>query len=270
MPTWTRVLEGFVLASGVAGAAYYARALSVSGALAAVAIGTLAVAAGWSWGALLIAYFVSSSTLSHFRAEDKRARAGDRTEKQGARDAAQVLANGVLFAGASIAYVITGSPLCQMIGAAALAASAADTWATEIGILAASPPRSMVTGRVVPPGTSGGFTWLGLAASGAGASFVASVAWLARWPATAILSALIGGVAGSVIDSVIGATLQARRRCVFCAADTERRVHDCGRTTELAGGVFWMDNDSVNALSTVGGALVGVAAAGAAAAGHLI
>jgi uncharacterized membrane protein len=101
----------------------------------------------------------------------------------------------------------------------------------------------------------------GFAASAVAAVFVALLVWLARWPASAILSALIGGIAGSIVDSLAGATLQSRRRCPACGTDTEQRVHRCGRTTDLVGGIRWMDNDVVNALSTVGGALVGATAA---------
>jgi len=259
-PTWA---WGFALASGVAAIAYALRALSASGALAAVIMGSLVMAAGWSWGILLIVYFVSASALSRWRAAEKRARSGDRVEKPGARDAAQVLANGGLFTAAAIGWIASpaGGPLWQAAGAAALSASAADTWATEIGVFSRALPRSILTGARVQPGTSGGVTGLGLLASLAAASFVAAVVWLARWPAPAILAAVIGGVAGSILDSVVGAALQVRRRCPACGADTERRVHGCGHPTAVTGGIAWITNDAVNALSTLLGAAVGVAAA---------
>ena len=37
---------------------------------------------------------------------------------------------------------------------------------------------------------------------------------------------------------------------------TERIVHDCGTTTELAGGVAWLDNDAVNLVSSVAGGVL--------------
>ena len=88
VPTW---LFGVLLASAIAAVAYRLRALSPSGAVAAVAAGALAVTAGWSWGVVLIAYFVSSSLLSRFRASRKERLTGGRLEKTGPRDVTQVL-----------------------------------------------------------------------------------------------------------------------------------------------------------------------------------
>jgi uncharacterized protein (TIGR00297 family) len=260
-PTWGSALGGLALATAVALAAFRLRALVAPGAVAAGIMGFVVIAAGWSWGILLVVYFVSASALSRWRAADKEARGGDRVEKTGGRDAVQVLANGGLFALAAIGYLVSSRPLWQAAGAAALSASAADTWATEIGVFSRTPPRSILTGRRVPAGTSGGVTALGLFASLGAAAFMAATVWLARWPGPAILSALIGGVAGSVIDSVLGDSWQVRRHCSVCAAETEQRVHRCGRPTAVTGGISWMTNDAVNAASTLLGALVGVAAA---------
>ncbi|MGH7635177.1 MAG: DUF92 domain-containing protein, partial [Gemmatimonadaceae bacterium] len=46
------------MAIAIALAAWRAGSLNRSGTLAAIVVGTLAIAAGWSWGALLIIYFV--------------------------------------------------------------------------------------------------------------------------------------------------------------------------------------------------------------------
>jgi uncharacterized membrane protein len=99
-------------------------------------------------------------------------------------------------------------------------------------------------------------TALGLWAAVAGALLIALIVWLIRWPAGAATAALAGGVAGALADSLLGALCQARRRCPRCGRDTERKVHSCGTTTELAGGISWLDNDGVNLLSGGVGALV--------------
>lgn len=257
-PTWA---IGVVLAGGIAVLARRLGALSTSGGVAAAVMGTLAMGAGWDWGLVLIAYFVAASALSRFRARDKARRTEGRIEKSGARDAAQVAANGGAFALAAMLFWLSPRPLWQAVGAAALAASSADTWATEIGTLARSAPRSILNGRLVPVGTSGGLTGLGLAAGLAGAGFVGVSVFVLGWPAAAVVAAILGGFFGCVLDSLLGATLQARRWCPACHADTERRVHHCGNATELRGGAAWLDNDGVNALSTLGGAVLGALAA---------
>ena len=251
-----RAVEGALVAAAIALAAWRAGSLSRSGALAAIVVGTAAIAAGWSWGALLIAYFLSSSLLTRVGATAKASRSGSIVEKGGARDAAQVLANGGVFAIAAAFQLLYPSEIWLTAGAGALAASAADTWGTELGMLAHAPPRMITTWRVVPTGTSGAVSIPGIAASAAAALFIATAAWLLHTTPINAFAALIGGFAGALLDSFGGALWQARRRCPQCKSATERLVHDCGTRTERAGGLGWLNNDGINAACTLAGALV--------------
>ena len=257
-----RALAGLLVAATVALAARRAHALSDGGTAAALLVGALAVAAGWGWGALLIAYFGASIALSRLRAAEKLERTGAVVAKGGARDAVQVVANGGVYALAALAAGLAadlGAPLAARTLAAAalgaLAASAADTWATEIGSLAKKPPRSIVTWRPVAPGTSGGVNATGMLAMVAGAAFVAAFA-RAVSIATPVLAVVLGGFLGAIADSLVGATLQDRRWCDTCQTSTERAVHGCGTATRHAGGLTAMDNDLVNLIATVAGAAI--------------
>jgi len=225
-------------------------------------VGTACVAAGWSWGGLLIAFFVASTLLSRAGAARKDRRVGGIVAKGGERDATQVLSNGGVFAGAALLSILAPEwPGWTAVGAGALAAATADTWATEVGTLAGGVPRSITSMRPVPPGTSGGVTPAGTLASLAGAGFIAALAWAAGWPREAVVGgAAVGGFAGSLADSLLGATLQSRRWCDHCGAATERTVHSCGTTTRAAGGLSWLDNDRVNLAATLVGAGVGAVA----------
>jgi uncharacterized protein (TIGR00297 family) len=255
-----RALAGLVVAGTVALAARRAHALSLGGAAAAVVVGVAAVAAGWEWGALLIAYFVASIALSRLRGAEKAQRTGDVVAKGGARDAFQVVANGGLFtvtalAGAALA---PGSAAEQTLTAAALgalAASTADTWATEIGSLASRPPRSILTWRPVAPGTSGGVNLLGMLAMVAGAAFIA-LGGRALSIEAPIIAVVIAGFLGAIADSVVGATLQDRRWCDTCQKSTERLIHGCGTPSRHAGGITLVDNDLVNLIATFAGAAI--------------
>jgi uncharacterized protein (TIGR00297 family) len=244
-----------VLSALVALAARRARTLATSGAIAAVVTGTIAFAAGSGWGALLISMFVSSSALSRLGERQKAERVGAVVEKGGERDADQVLANGGVYAVAALGSLIVPSPIWYSIGAGALAASAADTWATEVGTLAGGDPVSILSGRRVVPGTSGGISLVGTAAGVGGAVFIGAAAALAQWPVPFVAVA-VGGIAGALADSLLGATVQARRWCEQCAESTERRVHSCGAATRHAGGLAGFDNDAVNAVCSGVGALV--------------
>lgn len=252
---YVRLILGAIASAISALAAHRMRALSKTGAIAAFVVGTAAVVAGWSWAALLIAYFVAATALSKFREEEKAKRIGSIVDKGDERDATQVFANGGIFAIAAIAELITHSSAWYAIGVGALAASAADTWATEVGTLASGEPVSIISGRRVPAGTSGGITVPGSLAGVAGALFVAAGTALAQWPVTFTAVAL-GGIGGALSDSLLGATIQSRRWCDACEKPTERLVHDCGNRTRRVGGVGGLDNDAVNAVCSVVGALV--------------
>jgi uncharacterized protein (TIGR00297 family) len=255
-----RAACGAVIAAAIAVGAWRAGSLSRSGAGAAFFTGTIAIAAGWGWGALLIAYFVSSSLLSRVRAAYKAARSGAIVEKAGARDARQVLANGAVFALFALVQLVHPSALWLAAAAGALAASAADTWGTEIGMLSKSAPRMITTWRTVPTGTSGGVSAIGLAATVIGALFVAEGAWLVHRNVYLALAVSLGGLSGAFVDSMFGALWQSRRVCKQCSSATERLVHDCGARTERAGGLAWLDNDGVNFACTIVGALVSLGA----------
>ena len=85
-------LLGAILAALIALAAYRARALTVSGAVSAWAIGAVIFGVGgWGWGAALVAFFATSSGLSRWR---RRVKARMGFDKGGRRDAGQVWANG--------------------------------------------------------------------------------------------------------------------------------------------------------------------------------
>ena len=269
-----RLILGLVLSAGIGLVAYRRGSLSGSGAAGAMLIGTSVFGfGGWVWGGALVAFFVSSSWLSHRGAKRKLA-LSERFAKGSRRDFAQTLANGGLAALIALAagYVGHAAPLFPVLALAfygALAAATADTWATELGVLAKQSPRLISTGRLVPAGTSGGVTLVGLGAAIAGAAFIgltvfvlvqgASLftlgAWLLRdWVIVPV--AAISGLGGALFDSLLGATVQAVYVCTVCGTETEQTIHRCGRATRLLRGWRWLDNDWVNFLASMAGAAV--------------
>ncbi|MBC5811385.1 MAG: DUF92 domain-containing protein [Candidatus Eremiobacteraeota bacterium] len=247
---------GAVAAAAIAFVAYRARVLTSGGALWAFAIGTLTFGAlGWSGAAILLTFFLTSVALSRLGRARKRALLAG-VEKGGVRDGAQVFANGGV---AAICAALTfHDPRYAIAFAGAFAAAAADTWGTELGALYGGTPRSIVTGRRVDTGLSGGVTWLGTAAEVGGAAVVAAVAFTFGLPFVAVLA---GGVAGAFVDSLLGATVQAKRWCAQCGRACESDPHVCGASTELLRGAGWFGNDAVNLAATMVGAAVAFALA---------
>lgn len=227
--------------------------LTATGGIAAVFIGAAVYGSGaWSNATVLFAFFLSSVALSRVGRARKKALVD--AGKQGARDATQVLANGMIGSLCAV-FALDGNPLWQVAFCGAFAAATADTWATEIGTLAGAVPRSILTGKPVAAGISGGITVVGTAASAGGALFVAGAAWLAD-ASHAVIAIAAGGLAGSLADSLLGATLQALRYCAHCRRNCETDPHVCGADTTLVRGVYWMSNDGVNFLATLTGAAV--------------
>ncbi|MEO7963287.1 MAG: DUF92 domain-containing protein [Gemmatimonadaceae bacterium] len=254
-----RLLAGAILASLVALAALRAHALSRSGSVAAFIVGTAAVAAGWAWAVVLLAFFLSSSALSRWRKQLKDAATRSTVEKGGARDAWQVFANGGVFTVAAVGQLLHADPRWGLAAVAALAAATADTWATEVGTAIGGQPRRILDWHPVLPGTSGAVSVAGTVAMCAGAAFVGTVAATASFPLWMVAPVIVGGIAGALFDTVAGATIQERRWCRVCQRATERRVHDCGTLTTHSGGIAHMANDVVNLTSCITGACVALA-----------
>lgn len=145
------------------------------------------------------------------------------------------------------------------------AAVAADTFSSELGILAERPP-FLITApwKTVPRGTNGGVTWEGLWYGGLGSfllTIVARVALYFTWPGHVMSSktaAVITGMGllGSIIDSLLGAILQAtaldkRTGKVIEGHGGQRvRVTEGGSRTQT--GLDLLTNNGVNfAMATI-------------------
>lgn len=252
-----QIVLGLVLGTGVSALAYLTGHLTVNGALMAALVGGLAFGLGGLIPAvLLILFFLSSSVLSRLGAERKQALAAT-FAKGGRRDTGQVLANGGIPVILAVLYGLTGDSLWLGGLVGALAASTADTWATEIGVLARRQPFMITTGKRVEPGTSGAVTPEGTLAALGGAGVIGSVAWLLHGTGTLVVLALVGGLMGALFDSLLGATVQAIYHCPACDKETERHpTHICGSETLILRGWPWLNNDGVNFASSVIGGVV--------------
>lgn len=272
--TETWLLLAAVLSLLVVSGAYLTRALSRSGAIAAWTEGTITLAAGGPVPALALIFFFASSSLLTRVAAQRKAALVEEYAKGGARDWEQVLANGGVATLCALGLGFAPSTwregfLLALVGA--LAAATADTWATEVGGLAPN-PRLITTGRIVPPGTSGGISTWGIVASLAGGLFLGmSVVLSARatWPVwnpvprvsvlRLITAAGVAGLTGSLVDSLLGATVQAMFWCPTCGKETERRAHRCGIPTVHTRGWEWVSNDVVNFAATLVGSIMAIA-----------
>jgi uncharacterized protein (TIGR00297 family) len=256
-----QLLFGILLALLVAGLAFKAGALSRSGAIAAIITGGLIFGlGGLPWASLLLTFFISSSALSRLYTRRKLA-LSEKFSKGSQRDWAQVLANGGL--GTLLVLIqqaLPGEIWPWVAYAGAIAAVNADTWATELGVLNPTPPRLVTTWHTVERGASGGVSALGSLASLGGALLAGGIASLfpiGSNPLVLIISAVLGGLSGSFFDSLLGATVQSIYWCPNCQKETERYpLHICGTQTSPLRGWRWLDNDRVNFIASLVGAVV--------------
>jgi uncharacterized protein (TIGR00297 family) len=253
------LLIGLLLSALIGYLGYRREALTGSGCLGAVITGTSIFGfGGLDLGLLLIAFFVSSSLLTGYK-ENAKSVAAEAFAKGGSRDLGQALANAGVASLAAVLFALSGEPpllLAAFVGA--ISEANADTWATELGILARQKPRLITSGRSVAPGTSGGVTWLGSASALGAAALMGGLAALFRGDWRLLPIGALAGLLGSFFDSLLGATVQGIYFSDRRGRETEKPIDPDGRHNRHLRGWLWMNNDVVNLLSTLVGALAGM------------
>ena len=214
---WTlRILVGAAASACAALIAARLGALTRSGTWAATAAGAMLFAGGgWAFVAVVGAFFVSSSILTH--GEPRSLKQATHSLDRAGRGWDQVAANGGVAALAACARGLTGWPVALAAAAGAIAAATADTWGTELGRWSRTPPRLITTGARVAPGRSGGVTLLGTVGTAAGSLLIGATAAVCGGPAHPVrflLAIAAAGFSGALLDSVLGATMEDRWRWV--------------------------------------------------------
>jgi uncharacterized protein (TIGR00297 family) len=254
---------GMLLALLLAVASFRLKFLSPSGSATMFLLGTLFFGVGrWTWSIPILTFFILSSLLSKV-GKGRKQRYSDTIEKSGSRDIWQVLANGGLAGVLLLIWYFDQKDVYYVLFAGSLAAVTADTWATELGMLSRSKPRSILTLKPVAPGTSGGISFLGTMGAAFGALVLAGVSLLCSPHHSSVIMGVretllvfVAGLMASLVDSVLGATLQARFRCSRCGKETEKRVHCQAVRTDWIAGWSWMNNDAVNILAALSGIIM--------------
>lgn len=255
----SRILLGLALSTAIGGLAYWRGSLSASGWLGAVVTGTATFGlGGWPHGVTLVFFFVSSSLWSRLKKQQKATLEQSVFEKGSRRDIWQALANGGVAALVCCAMPVWPEQrvLLDLLYAATMATVAADTWATELGVVFGGTPRLLTTLQPAPKGTSGAVSLPGtLAAAGAAVS-VALVFALVNQSLSMTFVALVtfAGIGGCFFDSLLGATVQ--RLYQSPTGLTERSHAPDGSAYTLVRGWRWLNNDLVNLVSALVGAAI--------------
>ncbi len=238
------------------------RAIDARGFLASAAVGfAVMFGGGFGWFVIVAVFFALGVAFTLYKYGYKR-KLGSAQGKGGARNWPHILANGGLASLAAVWNPFAPGTALAAVFLGAVSTSAADTVATELGLLSRSKPRLITRpSATVQPGTSGGVTPLGLV----GAVFASLVIGLMA-DALGVLAdsylvvflCVVGGTFGALADSVIGATVQRKGYCVICLKPTEALKH-CGERTKPTKGAWYVENNIVNVLATVAGGAASLA-----------
>lgn len=246
-----------IVMTGLAG--FYGKSLSLSGVVAAVAVGT-AVYFGFGANGLVLlgAFFASSSLWSKYKATKKQ-EMEEKLAKGSRRDWQQVFANGGTAAISALIYSFDQTPQWLLIFAISIASANSDTWASEIGTLSKKNPIDVRSLKRVERGTSGAVSFLGSTAGFFGSLFIASFAGiLFSFDLNTTMFVFLFGCLGNLIDTVLGASIQQVYHCPICGLKTEKK-HHCGQPAKQIKGNRFVDNDMVNFLSGFLASLLGAA-----------
>jgi uncharacterized protein (TIGR00297 family) len=212
---------GVLATVALAGAATLLKALTpAAGATAALFGSIVVVLAGYPFLGLMVLFVFASVLATRYGFEEKRQR-GVHEGTEGERGVSNVLAHVIVPTGLVLVAAAFPAQLPRagltVLYTAALAFGASDTFASEFGVLAGK-ARSILTFRVVAPGTNGGVSALGegWALMGAFTTGLFGLALFAAFgtarPSIAILLvvATIAGFLGCQVDSVLGEVLENR------------------------------------------------------------
>lgn len=209
-PSWWLLVTMLTL-GGMCMLAYALRALDLMGAACAFVLGLLiALLAGLAWLVPMVA-FVAVAFVATRLGFASKSRRGLAEGIRGERGAGNVLGNGAAAALAVLALRVPFVPTVavQLAFATAVASVAADTLASEIGVLSRRARRIVLPFARAQPGENGAVSWLGQAAAAVGAVGIALVAIPSVGvPSTWAWVPAVGGFVGCQIDSVLGATLE--------------------------------------------------------------
>ncbi|MCI4350505.1 MAG: DUF92 domain-containing protein [Thermoplasmata archaeon] len=212
---------GVALTVALAAGAIRAGALTaLAGAIATVFGSVIVVVAGFAFLALLVLFVVGSVLATRYGFDEKQ-RAKVQEGTHGERGVANVLAHIVVPAALVLTAWVSpetlSTPGLAVVYTSALAFGAADTFASEFGLLAGG-ARSILSGKRVPPGTNGGVSLVGelWAFVGATATTVVGLVlfYLTRVPVPApgivLVIGVVAGFAGCQADSILGEVLENR------------------------------------------------------------
>ncbi len=258
------LIEAVVFLSVVSALVWRTRVLDAAGGAVAVMLGAIVYLTIGRGGALLLVTFLAVSAAFTRVGYERKRSIGAAELKGGMRGWRNVVGNGGVAGIAAVMSALDASNhhlyLYAFIGS--VSAVFADTMATEVGLLSRGKVRRIIGFKEARPGEPGGVTVLGYVGvlTAAALSYAVSLLFFTNPldPGKLLMAVSLSSLIGATADSVAGQLLQALHRCRVCGAITELPTH-CGEPAELVKGIKGFDNQAVNAVCALTGAVVAAA-----------
>lgn len=198
-------------AVGILALAYRLRAVTPDAVFAALlTAATLYAFGGLLLGLSLFAFFFLGSGVSKIRNAQKR-KAEETQEGGSGRNWKQVFCNSLPASVLAILYAMTKESAFLLLAFSVFSGAAADTFASELGMLSKGKVFFILNGKPVRRGLSGGVSRAGLGAGLLGSALLSLFAFPTfGWKG--VLFAIVFGFVSSLLDSVLGAAFQRKYR----------------------------------------------------------
>lgn len=225
--------------------------LDLSGAVAAVILGsTVVLFSGWIWLLPLAFFLLSSSLISRIpflKGKGKATKAGR------PRDWKQVFCNGAVYGILSTVYSLSPAVYqsdMYLLMLISMAVATSDTWASEIGVGFGGKVIDLVRLKSVDAGISGGISLAGTIGSMLGAFAIAAFSFFlladAANPSFVFLLIATAGFLGMLADSFLGSVFQGKY-----IKSTGEWSDFATQDSRLKSGFQMIDNDLVNLISQI-------------------
>jgi uncharacterized protein (TIGR00297 family) len=188
--------------------------LTLDGSLASFGMGMIiGLFGGIGWLLILVLFALTGFVVTKYKMELK-VRKGVQEGRKGERSYRNVVANGAIPAVVAVLTFLLGweGDAPTLIYLSAICVAAADTTASELGVLS-DRTYMITTFKRTTPGVDGGVSLYGTAWALLASAFAALTGWiiiLGSVPQLVVLIPIGMGILGCFIDSVIGATLETQ------------------------------------------------------------
>lgn len=237
--------------------AYISKQMTFSGIIASFFLGLIVILAFGFGGLTVYLFFVlGAGILSKLNKNNEIYKEANKIqEKSGSRDFLQVFANGGISFILSILYLSSPNLLIIVMFGASVSEAVSDTFAGEVGMLMKGKTVSILNGRPMKPGLSGGVSFEGTLGSLIGA-FLVSLLWYSTYfsinikTISFVVIVTLSGFLGSLFDSILGLTIQAH----YYDEEEDMIVEleeKNNKKLPLVKGIRFFNNDRVNFVSNL-------------------